>query len=136
MNRNESAFFIYLFCFYLAGITSAMNDYAPPKSNPEAKHHVAGVNAVEIDESVYKAAKLQNKLRWLFVFLCSIIAMMVSNQFIHIVPSSGIACVCGVVFNKFLSKIFPLADMTSTTKFKKFGNDLRIRKATEKAENK
>lgn len=58
----------------------------------------------------------------------------VNNALINTALQFLAACFTGVLGHKFISKLFPFSDMTSTVKFKKFGSDLRIRKATEKSQ--
>lgn len=110
-----------------------MNQYDTPKSNPENKIHVADALNVEMTEDVYFSAKLQNRIRWGLVLFLSIGSFFIDRAFIGTVPAFLLSCLLGFVIYVILSKsIFPLANLTSTIKFKKFGEKLKMDKMNRK----
>jgi len=109
-----------------------MNQYEPPKTDPNNKIHVADAISIEMTEDVYFSAKLQNRIRWALVFILSIGGFFLSDGQVEKKLSFPISLSVGAIIYAIFSKILPLANLTSTTKFKKFGDQMKMDKMNRK----
>lgn len=107
-----------------------MKEYEPPKTNPSNQIVVVGVKNMEVNEAVYFSAKMQNRIRWTLV----VVGAVFIGWFLATSILMAFVCgfVVGVLLYFVLSKLMPLADLTSTTKYKKFGAELTMGKVRAK----
>ena len=87
---------------------------------------VAGVSDVEMNDSVYDSAKMQNRMRWGIVMV--VVVIMAFFAYVLLGPLIGMAAGIGVSVLVYLalSKLLPLANLTSTVKYKKFGDNQKM----------
>lgn len=93
---------------------------------------VSGVSDLEMNDSVYDTAKMQNRFRWGVVFLLVVLMGGLAAPYLGALLTVVVGCGVCVFAYMVLSKLMPLANLVSTVKYKKYGDELKMDRARAK----